>query len=760
MISAQTELIAVGCNSTAHALDWVGSTVAYGAGNFIALYRPEEAAVHLTLRGHRERVNCVRFAHGTEQSVLITGSVDKTARVWMEGQPGDWQCIAELVGHKEAIEAVAGAAGTKKLTAVTAGTDGTIRVFQVDLSHGELQQVEAGQVIEMGVHTALSLDLAQLDTTQLLCAGSTDSKVHVFVQRSGKFERAAKLAGHSGWTTSVAAMQVGTESLARGATAHWRAGDVIVASGSHDRMVRLWRISRTREAQATGLQAQLDAAARGDELTLQEQTFAAEGRLYAATTDAVLAGHEGRVHGVRWQGDGRLASASADGSAMVWGADSVWVAQARLGDANGTRALLGVAWGDGSLVAYGIRGSLHAWTQRGTRWEPQAAPSGHAGGVQDISWEPQGRYVLSVGLDQTARLYAQWRSSGWHEAARPQTHGHDMRRAAFVTPLMYVAAADEKVARVLKATQQFADLSAFWEGASIEGAGEEALASLGAAQPALGLSNRAAAGPEQDAPVDGAVPVEEQLQRRLWPEAEKLYGHPNDLLAVAAARNGRWVASSCRAARPHHAAIRIVGTDTWQPQPAPLAIHTLSVTALRFSPDDRFLLSAGRDRSWALSTAQDPASGPFQLLLHRSSAHARIIWDVAWSPDSRFFATASRDKSVKLWQVPDASSPPADPVVLAFPEPVTAIDFAPQEQGPMMLAAALESGRVFVLRAQSSEVPPRAWAPAEIPPSLMHGAAVRRVAWQPVHDSDPSPQSWLLASASDDHTVRLTRISF
>ncbi|KAJ2450050.1 Elongator subunit elp2 [Coemansia sp. RSA 2336] len=748
MISARTELIAVGCNSTSHALDWSETTVAYAAGNFIALYRPEEAVVHTTLRGHQERVNCVRFVHGPSQTWLLTGSVDKTARVWAEEQPGNWHCVAELVGHTEAIEAVAGAASDNELTAVTAGTDGTIRVFQVDPGRQQ-QRVEARQVIDLGKHTALSLDVAQLDATRLLCAGSTDNHVHVFVQRSGVFDRAARLAGHAGWTTSVAATRV--DGAGGGATAHWQAGDVVVASGSHDRMVRLWRIRRAREAPATGLQAQLDAAARGDGLSLQEQTFAAAGQLYAAAADAVLAGHEGRVHGVRWRG-GRLASASADGSAMVWAAQSVWETQARLGDANGTRALLGVAWGPGGLVGYGIRGSLHAWQQRGERWEPQAAPSGHAGGVQDVAWEPQGRYVLSVGLDQTARLFAQWQGAGWHEAARPQTHGHDMRRAAFVTPTTYVAAADEKVARVLRATQQFAGLSRFWEGADVR-PGEEALAA--AAQPELGLSNRAAAAGDSGhgAEADAAVPVEEQLRRRLWPEAEKLYGHPNDLLAVAASHDGRWVASSCRATRAPHAAVRVVATASWQPACAPLAAHTLSVTALRFSPDDRLLLSAGRDRSWALFAAgslQEQQQGTaFSLLHHRPAAHARIVWDVAWAPDASFFATASRDKSVKLWAVAD---PAADPVVLAFPEPVTAIDIA-QKQGVLRLAAALESGRVFVLSAHSSDtLPPRRWTPAEVPAALTHAAPVRRVSWQPGSDS------WLLASASDDHTLRLTSL--
>lgn len=45
------------------------------------------------------------------------------------------------------------------------------------------------------------------------------------------------------------------------------------------------------------------------------------------------------------------------------------------------------------------------------------------------------------------------------------------------------------------------------------------------------------------------------MQNTLWPETAKLYGHGNDLFAIAASSDGLILASSCRAANNVDAAI-------------------------------------------------------------------------------------------------------------------------------------------------------------------------------------------------------------
>lgn len=75
------------------------------------------------------------------------------------------------------------------------------------------------------------------------------------------------------------------------------------------------------------------------------------------------------------------------------------------------------------------------------------------------------------------------------------------------------------------------------------------------------------------------------------------------------------------------------------------AAHSNSVFTVAWSPDERFLLSGGRDamlRAWADDQGDKPVS--------EQPAHWFTLNHLAFSPDGRFFATASRDKTIRLWR--------------------------------------------------------------------------------------------------------------
>ncbi|KAJ1730221.1 Elongator subunit elp2 [Coemansia biformis] len=964
MAAARPELVAAACSRTAHALDWLGAApIAFGAGTLVALYDPADPAdrgIFATLRGHTDRVNCVRFARGAScdaPAVLVSGSADCTARVWTSaatpGTAASWRCSAVLVSHTGSITALAAAwlPAQHALLITTAATDGTVRVFEhvVDppghiadpsrhiadpsaqdtcLNLAQDVHLEPVQVINIGARTALGMALAALpaadadtagrDTTVILGTGDTDGRVHLYARDAAAgspFAGVLELAGHEDWVTSLSFLTLTAADCAPGnaTIGHWQPGDTILASGSQDKYVRLWRIQQagsSADAEAAGdpapaddarepaawgsdkraAQAMLDAFASGlgtgasvaditssvvgssslagaeaPQLSTRAHAFtagAAAGarRAYTVALDSVLVGHDGWVHSVAWGRAGptpALLTASADSSAMLWLPDTdagVWSSVSRFGEQGGAvQGFLGAAMSaDGTAIcAHGYQGSLHMWRRApaGDAWTPRPSPSGHFAAVQDVCWDPRGSYLLSVSADQTARLFAPWgraegRSRGWHELARPQIHGYNMRCAAFVTPLQYVSGADEKVVRVFEATQMFvAAWRALEPGLDL---GEGGRLAVGASLPVLGLSNKAvgqdqvqaleaqaatnaqdgaewddnyevrrthtdvvagvALRAQQDGAASGQPPLEERLLRHtLWPEADKLYGHPYEIFALAAAHAGDLIATACRAASARHASIRLYSTRTWQPPavraagtatalPAvPLSAHALTITRLRFSPPgadagtppDRYLLGVSRDRSWALFERVAPApgdgdgepvyeqpTGPYVLRRQQPKAHARIIWDAAWAPGARFFATASRDKAVKLWPVPDAAGSAAAPVTLAFPEAVTAVDFLPAQLLPSggadvghpqyALAAALESGRIFVLVSQGAPPAgspvPAAWRPAEIPRAQTHAATVHRLAWRPRPGPIATERSWQLASASEDQTVRVTTI--
>lgn len=42
-------------------------------------------------------------------------------------------------------------------------------------------------------------------------------------------------------------------------------------------------------------------------------------------------------------------------------------------------------------------------------WTPEIVISGHFDGVQDLTWDPEGEFIITVGTDQTTRLFAPWK---------------------------------------------------------------------------------------------------------------------------------------------------------------------------------------------------------------------------------------------------------------------------------------------------------------------------------------------------------------
>lgn len=66
-----------------------------------------------------------------------------------------------------------------------------------------------------------------------------------------------------------------------------------------------------------------------------------------------------------------------------------------------------------------------------------------------------------------------------------------------------------------------------------------------------------------------------------------------------------------QAATPEHAVVRIFETGNWKELPGKVAGHTLTVTRARFSHNDRWLLTASRDRMWCLSERKDDDPGRY-----------------------------------------------------------------------------------------------------------------------------------------------------
>ncbi|XP_029848834.2 probable elongator complex protein 2 isoform X2 [Ixodes scapularis] len=529
---------------------------------------------------------------------------------------------------------------------------------------------------------------------------------------------------------------------------------------------------------------------------------------FYVTLETILSGHEDWAFSARWhpkpskdewgKGCHNLLSASMDATLIVWEPDQasgLWIEKVRLGGVGGNAmGFYGAAYSpDGtSILAHGFQGALHLWRLcekdgSSSAWEPAVTPGGHFDSVVDLSWDPRGEYLLSCSKDKTTRLHAPWvapAGMSWKEIARPQVHGYDMSCISSIGQLRFVSGADEKVLRAFEGTRNFVDNFKRISHVDILHHSDVKELAEGASVPSLGLSNKAVyetdlhdgAGDEQKHPKDQypefyftpvaltEPPAEEDLiQNTLWSEVRKLYGHGYELFAVAGSHNGKLVASACKASTQQHAAIILWDTETWK-ELGRLAFHNLTITQMAFSPDDRYLLSVSRDRSWCMHEI-DPTGPTFRKVAHadkNTAIHQRIIWSCSWSHDCNYFATASRDKKVVVWgkrpeshTLDDCLGPFESKAQLNVEDSATAVAFAPglPADKRYLMAVGLENGTVLLYRWSEGHD----WTlSSRLTSALAHHLTVRRLEFSPRTNGESTFQ---MASCGDDHFVRVYEIS-
>ncbi|KAF9822433.1 hypothetical protein SFRURICE_017708 [Spodoptera frugiperda] len=767
-INVEQVYTSVACNRTPEIIDWNGQgVICFGATNSVVIYDTNLRGKDplKVLSHHKSQVNTVKWLRKPDGSCteLISGSADKTAAIWSLVD-GVWKVTNSLAGHTDGVTCIHGIYNGDELLVYTGSIDSTVRVWERKdgvTVHKQTINLNSGLCLTLHAHI-----LPTSHKPILFCA-LDDHKIHVFV--GDEYHRAHTLAGHEDWVRGLDVQDVDNSTI-------------MLASASQDTYIRLWRIEKHVKQQVT----------KG--IKVEEKLFPAYDEDWSVKLEAVLAGHEGWVYGVQWQppalGDlnkkpiYRLLSSSLDKTVIIWEpesspskgeGDGVWVERVRVGEVGGNGlGFYGSKFGPGgnSFLAHGYNGSFHIWRccKETGQWQPSVVCGGHFSSVEDVKWERQGRYLMSVSADQTTRVHAPWRTelgTEWHEIARPQVHGYDLSSLALVSSTIFASAAEEKVIRVFKAPHNFVQNYRNITGEVIEGdtGGPE-----GAAVPSLGLSNKAVfigedeqgdADDDNDGyfvPVDMSEPPTEEtlMQHTLWPELQKLYGHGYEVYSLAASPDGTLLASACKATTAEHAAVLLWDTTTWE-QKQKLVSHQLTATQLAFSPNSQYLVSVSRDRRWTLYQRQQDTDS-FEIIANTdrtNGVHTRIIWCCAWTQDSKAFATGSRDGKVCIWSEmgPTNTSLGAHGLLGEALElknmAVTALDFAPHDGPGLILAVGFETG---VIRIYHFTV--EGWfLLQELDNSAAHHLAVKRLTFKATEGN-----KMMLASCGSDHLVRIYSI--
>ena len=376
--SPQLEFIAAGGNLHPSAADWTPNLLAFGAGTNIALWNPDDPStrgVYALLSGHTDVVNAVKILQLDDgRRFVVSGASDCSVRVWRQkSRGGDDGLFFEeglcLMGHGGAVNTISVLGGSDGVFA-SGGADGTVRVWRLGGGEGEGgDENEKGATVELVQAITLKPRLLSLATALarlpsgeiVLAVAGTAANVQIYVQTQGGFELQATLSGHEGWVRSLDFLS--------------RAGeDLVLASASQDKYVRLWRFKREDGADAGAG----DVAVQGIQpvkksLSNKAHQVGSGEKQYAVTFEALLVGHEDWIYSARWSPlSGKddtptLLTASADNSLSLWSveeASGLWVCQTRLGE---------ISQQKGSTTA-----------------------TGSTGGFWIGLWQPEGKAVVSL----------------------------------------------------------------------------------------------------------------------------------------------------------------------------------------------------------------------------------------------------------------------------------------------------------------------------------------------------------------------------
>lgn len=545
----------------------------------------------------------------------------------------------------------------------------------------------------------------------------------------------------------------------------------LLASASSDSCIKVWHISPMKPGQPP------------QPLHLQFDNWAVR---HIALFDE----HEKSVQCVRFQNN-LLLSASMDGTVAVWDIKSMTLS-ARFGllgghsiHATGFFSASFIYEGNNktvTIMAGGFSGAIQRWRKaNGSDEEFVALPAvgGHVAPVRQVTWSPDGYFLLSASDDKSVRAFVDVGDERLVERARPQVHGHSISSIAFCNSQAsrYVSTAEERMLRVFDAPDSFR-------------AGKRKYTGVTSAKlPELGLSNKAVFAEEEDDDDDdydtdedegqnenenvgkvddmkvvmmgssrgnSEIPLEEELkQETLWPETAKLYGHGNEVVRVTADAKSGLIASACRAQRERDAEIILWNGGTGV-EICRLRVHELTVTDLKFSDDGNRLVSVSRDRSVGVCVKSSD-DNKWNIIGKVEGAHARGVYCCGFMTDERFIITGGRDKWIRVWEINVDNKSLKEIGGMKMEKGVTAVDCMKKKQNDdvYVIAVGLERGDFCIIESCIISMKAEMKVRFRGGDRMRCGERVTCVQWRPKAEEQSLPQ---LAISSEDMSVRLLSI--
>ena len=620
------------------------------------------------VRGHTDAVNSVAVT--PDGSRIVTGSSDKTARVW------DAHTGADLPQFKDYTDAIRGVAVTPDGTRiVTSSSDNTARVWDA----------RTGAELQLKGHSDIVKSVAVTPDGTRIITGSSDKTARVWDANSGI--ELFPLEGHTDVVNSVAVTPDGarivtasSDNTARVWDAHTRAellqlkghtgavNSVAVTSdgarivtASSDNTARVW--DAKTGAELLQLKGHIDSvnsvAVTSDGAHVVTGSSDNTARVWDAKTGAELLqfkGHTDRVNSVAATPDGaRVITGSDDRTMRIWDART----EAELLQLKGhTKAVIGAAvTPDGGRI---ITGSSDNTARVWDAWTGAELLQlvGHTDAVNGVAVIPDGGRIVTGSSDKTVRLWDA-RTGAELLQLKADTDEACSKLIAFLFPTRGLNKEREaRLAQLLKSLDpvgavppvqiarfpQYADkrkqlLDAAIRTNLIAATGPEPQANRASVETYCEPSvNAVAVTPDGARIVSGA----NDSTARVWDaktgvELLQLKGHTGAVNSVAVTPDGARIVtgSSDNTARIWDAK---TGAALLQ-----LKGHTRPVLRVAVTPDGSRVVTGSLDNT---ARAWDAGTGAELLQL---KGHTSGVRGIAVTPDGSRIVTGSRDKTARVW---------------------------------------------------------------------------------------------------------------